>query len=208
LDSQDNKKKLQLPSDPGGLLAWSILKHRNRCLFDGTNRSIVGAPRGGVLDYVCVSVCGPAPLLGCRPIRVRVSCVPIYCSPPLCNTMGSDSYMVSATRARTRTTTKAPSTACRTTCSRRRPSPRLWLATLSRPSTRRWLPRSVETLPFPSLASAAANAYRHRAGRRGRPRAALGPPTTDGPQRLTLPASGAPTPMVAAGRSTSPPLPP
>ena len=28
-----------------------------------------------VLDYVCVSVCGPAPLLGCRPIRVRVSCV-------------------------------------------------------------------------------------------------------------------------------------
>jgi hypothetical protein len=29
----------------------------------------------GMLDYVCVSVCGPAPLLGCRPIRVRVSCV-------------------------------------------------------------------------------------------------------------------------------------
>jgi hypothetical protein len=36
---------------------------------------------------VCVSVCGPAPLLGCRPIRVRVSCVSIYCSPPLCNTI-------------------------------------------------------------------------------------------------------------------------
>jgi hypothetical protein len=31
-------------------------------------------------------VCGPAPLLGCRPISVRVSCVSIYCSPPLCNT--------------------------------------------------------------------------------------------------------------------------
>jgi hypothetical protein len=41
----------------------------------------------GVLDYVCVSVCGLAPLLGCRPIRVRVSCVSIYCSPPLCNTI-------------------------------------------------------------------------------------------------------------------------
>jgi hypothetical protein len=26
-----------------------------------------------MLDYVCVSVCGPAPLLDCRPIRVRVS---------------------------------------------------------------------------------------------------------------------------------------
>jgi hypothetical protein len=39
-----------------------------------------------LLDSVCVSVCGPAPLLGCRPIRVRVSCVSIYCSPPLCNT--------------------------------------------------------------------------------------------------------------------------
>jgi hypothetical protein len=42
-----------------------------------------------VLDYVCVSVCGLAPLLGCRPIRVRVSCVSIYCSPPLCNTVSS-----------------------------------------------------------------------------------------------------------------------
>jgi hypothetical protein len=41
---------------------------------------------GRMLDYVCVSVCGPAPLLGCRPIKVRVSCVSIYCSPPLCNT--------------------------------------------------------------------------------------------------------------------------
>jgi hypothetical protein len=38
---------------------------------------------------VCVSVCGPAPLLGCRPIRVRVSCVSIYCSPPLCNRSSS-----------------------------------------------------------------------------------------------------------------------
>jgi hypothetical protein len=34
-----------------------------------------------LLDYVCVSVCGSAPLLGCRPIRVRVSCVSIYCNP-------------------------------------------------------------------------------------------------------------------------------
>jgi hypothetical protein len=39
----------------------------------------------GMLDCVC----GPAPLLGCRPIRVRVSCVSIYCSPPLCNTSRS-----------------------------------------------------------------------------------------------------------------------
>jgi hypothetical protein len=37
--------------------------------------------RTWLLDYVCVSVCGPAPLLGCRPIRVRVSCVSIYCNP-------------------------------------------------------------------------------------------------------------------------------
>jgi hypothetical protein len=36
---------------------------------------------GGMLDYVCVSVCGSTPLLGCRPIRVRVSCVSIYCNP-------------------------------------------------------------------------------------------------------------------------------
>jgi hypothetical protein len=97
-----------------------------------------------------------------------------------------------ATRARTRTATKAPSTACRTACSRRRPSSRPWLATLSRPSTRRWLPRSVQTPSVPSLASAAANACRQRAGRCGRPRAALGPLPTDGPQRLALPASGAP----------------
>jgi hypothetical protein len=33
---------------------------------------------------VCVSVCGPAPLLGRRPIRVRVES--IYCIPSLCNT--------------------------------------------------------------------------------------------------------------------------
>jgi hypothetical protein len=31
-----------------------------------------------MLDYVCVSVCGPAPLLGCRPIRIRVES--IYCN--------------------------------------------------------------------------------------------------------------------------------
>jgi hypothetical protein len=36
-----------------------------------------------LLDYVCVSVCGSAPLLGCRPIRVRVEC--IYCTHSLCN---------------------------------------------------------------------------------------------------------------------------
>jgi hypothetical protein len=33
---------------------------------------------------LCVCVRGPAPLLGCRPIRVRVES--IYCTPSLCNT--------------------------------------------------------------------------------------------------------------------------
>jgi hypothetical protein len=36
---------------------------------------VCGAPvatAGGMLDSVCVRVCGPTPLLGCRPIRVRV----------------------------------------------------------------------------------------------------------------------------------------
>jgi hypothetical protein len=31
-----------------------------------------------VLDCVCVRVCGPAPLLGCRPIRVRVESLYMY----------------------------------------------------------------------------------------------------------------------------------
>jgi hypothetical protein len=39
--------------------------------------------RGSV--RLCVSVCGPAPLLGCRPIRVRVES--IYCTRSLCNTI-------------------------------------------------------------------------------------------------------------------------
>jgi hypothetical protein len=30
---------------------------------------------GSLLDSVCVRVCGPAPLLGCRPIRVRVESI-------------------------------------------------------------------------------------------------------------------------------------
>jgi hypothetical protein len=34
---------------------------------------------------VCVSVCGPTPLLGYRPIRVRVES--IYCTRSLCNTI-------------------------------------------------------------------------------------------------------------------------
>jgi hypothetical protein len=38
---------------------------------------------GRMLDYVCVSVCGPTPLLGCRPIRVRVES--IYYTHSLCN---------------------------------------------------------------------------------------------------------------------------
>jgi hypothetical protein len=33
-------------------------------------------------------------------------------------------------------------------------------------------------------------------------------PSTDGPRCLALPAFGTPTPVVAAGRSTGPPLPP
>jgi hypothetical protein len=48
-----------------------------------------------MLDYVCVSVCGPAPLLGCRPIRVRVSCVSIYCNPIYYQYKTSSFYMVS-----------------------------------------------------------------------------------------------------------------
>jgi hypothetical protein len=49
---------------------------------------VCGAPVATAGDVrLCVSVCGPASLLGCRPIRVRVSCVSIYCSPSLCNTL-------------------------------------------------------------------------------------------------------------------------
>jgi hypothetical protein len=39
---------------------------------------VATAGGGGVLDCVCVSVCGPAPLLGYWPIRVRVES--IYCT--------------------------------------------------------------------------------------------------------------------------------
>jgi hypothetical protein len=55
---------------------------------------------------MCVSVCGPAMLLGCRPIRVRVES--IYCTTSLCNitsvhpstfsiNIATDSYLLECT---------------------------------------------------------------------------------------------------------------
>jgi hypothetical protein len=46
----------------------------------------------GMLDSVCVSVCGPAPLMGYRPIRVRVESLYI-CTPSPINTTVHQFYI-------------------------------------------------------------------------------------------------------------------
>jgi hypothetical protein len=51
-----------------------------------------------MLECVFLYVGGLAPLLGYRSIRVSVSCVSIYCKPPLCNTSKAFHFSTSLRR--------------------------------------------------------------------------------------------------------------